>query len=62
MTASFFDVQRRQFFDAEERRIAPDGKAYTKPEFRRWYGGYQEWDCAAPATHWSDSKGYFLPN
>eukprot|EP00900_Chrysochromulina_parva_P009360 jgi/Chrpa1/18425/Chrysochromulina_OHIO_Genome00023810-RA len=61
-TASFFDVQRRQFFDAEERRIAPDAKAYTKPEFRRWYGGYQEWDCAAPATHWSDSKGYYLPN
>ena len=61
-TAAFFDVQRRQFFDAEERRVAPDGNAYTKPEFRRWYGGYQEWDFAAPATHWSDSKGYHLPN
>ena len=38
--------------DGEERRIAPDGSAYTKAEFIEFYEGTTEWDAAeaAPAT------------
>lgn len=32
--------------DPGERRRDADGKAYTKSEFRRFYGGYREWDSA----------------
>ena len=32
-----------------ERRIAPDGNAYTKAEFKKFYRGFKEWDKAKPA-------------
>ena len=31
----------------EERRLADDGKHYTKAEFYNYYGSYKEWDAAA---------------
>ena len=31
-----------------ERRVAPNGKRYTKTEFHNFFGGYAEWDAAAP--------------
>ena len=33
---------------ATEKRVAPDGKKYTKREFMSFYGNYQRWDAAAP--------------
>ena len=30
-----------------ERRVAPDGKAYTEGEFRGYFGGLNEWNRAA---------------
>ena len=33
---------------AVELRIAPDGVAYTKIQFKEFYGGTREWDEAAP--------------
>eukprot|EP00747_Dinoflagellata_sp_TGD_P170641 gnl/TRDRNA2_/TRDRNA2_202726_c0_seq1.p1 gnl/TRDRNA2_/TRDRNA2_202726_c0~~gnl/TRDRNA2_/TRDRNA2_202726_c0_seq1.p1 ORF type:complete len:240 (+),score=54.72 gnl/TRDRNA2_/TRDRNA2_202726_c0_seq1:30-749(+) len=32
----------------EERRRSEDGKAYTKKEFKEFFGGYKEWDRATP--------------
>ena len=34
---------------SKQRRIAPDGVAYTRKEFYRFFGGYVEWDHAQPA-------------
>ena len=31
-----------------EQRLAPDGVLYTKAEFHQFYGGFSEWDAAAP--------------
>lgn len=33
----------------EEKRIAPDGNAYTKAEFEEFYGGVEEWNSGEPA-------------
>jgi len=35
--------------ETPEKRRAPDGKNYTKSEFRTFYGGFQEWDKALGA-------------
>ena len=32
-----------------ETRVAPDGNRYTQAEFVTFFGGYTEWDAAAPA-------------
>eukprot|EP01062_Namystynia_karyoxenos_P036202 TRINITY_DN26369_c1_g1_i1.p1 TRINITY_DN26369_c1_g1~~TRINITY_DN26369_c1_g1_i1.p1 ORF type:complete len:265 (+),score=63.31 TRINITY_DN26369_c1_g1_i1:66-860(+) len=40
----------------EERRYDTDGKSYSKSEFRSFYGGYREWDAAAPASGGGDSR------
>ena len=31
------------------RRIAHDGRAYTRAQFERYYGGAHEWDAATPS-------------
>jgi len=35
---------------ANEKRIAPDGEAYSKQEFQEFYGGFSEWAAALPVA------------
>ena len=34
-----------------ERRLAPDGNAYTMSEFQEFFGGLDEWQAANPVWH-----------
>eukprot|EP01062_Namystynia_karyoxenos_P044531 TRINITY_DN32847_c0_g1_i1.p1 TRINITY_DN32847_c0_g1~~TRINITY_DN32847_c0_g1_i1.p1 ORF type:complete len:530 (+),score=122.60 TRINITY_DN32847_c0_g1_i1:83-1672(+) len=41
----------------DERRFAPDGTSYTKPQFRKHFGGLREWNKARVDTQqWPSTK------
>ena len=45
----FDDFGKTKEGAVSKRRIAPDGLAYTRREFYRFFGGYSEWERAPPA-------------
>ena len=45
----FDDFGKTKEGAVSKRRIAPDGMAYTRREFYRFFGGYSEWERAPPA-------------